>query len=314
MNIVMAGAGSIARKHLTSLKNIPYAKVVSLVAGNEAEAKEVAAANNIPHWTLDLAEALAIPGVDCAILCTPTPMHADQAIQVMKAGKHVLVEIPMGMSLDESRMICEVQKETGLTAMVAHTRRFNPPHQWIHQQLREGKLHLHHLVVETLFHRRTNKSALGVERDWSDHLLWHHACHSVDLFAWQTGEPLVKRWAQQGPVSKIIGVPLDMTIGLKSQSNKLCTVALSFNNEGPLGSWFRYICEEGTFKVRYNDMTNGWDQPIAYDWQGVSDNGIELQDREFFEAIKEKRQPEASADSCFLTMENLHKLEYVAHN
>ncbi len=310
----MAGAGSIARKHLAALKNIPYAKVVSLVAGNEAEAKEVSAANNIPHWTLDLGEALAIPGVDCAILCTPTPMHSAQAIQVMKAGKHVLVEIPMGMSLAESRAICEVQKETGLTAMVAHTRRFNPPHQWLHEKFKSGELTLHHLVVETLFHRRTNKSALGVDRDWSDHLLWHHAAHSVDLFAWQTGEPIIKRWAQQGPVSKVIGVPLDMTIGLKSSSNKLCTVALSFNNEGPLGSWFRYICEEGTFKVRYNDMTNGWDKPVEYDWNGVSDNGIELQDREFFEAIKEGRDPEASAHSCFVCMENLHKLEYVARN
>ena len=310
----MAGAGSIARKHLKSLQNIPYAKVVSLVAGNEAEAIDVATANGIPHWTLDLNEALAIEGVDCAILCTPTPMHAAQAIQVMKAGKHVLVEIPMGMSLAESRAICEVQKETGLTAMVAHTRRFNPPHQWLHEKFKSGELTLHHLVVETLFHRRTNKSALGVERNWSDHLLWHHAAHSVDLFAWQTGEPLIKRWAQQGPISKVIGVPLDMTIGLKSQSNKLCTVALSFNNEGPLGSWFRYICEEGTFKVRYNDMTNGWDKPVEYDWNGVSDNGIELQDREFFEAIKEKRTPEASVHSCFVCMENLHKLEYVARN
>ena len=300
MNIVLAGAGSIARKHLASLKNIPYAKVVSLVAGNEVEAKEVAAANDIPHWTLDLAEALAIPEVDCAILCTPTPIHAAQAIQVMKAGKHVLVEIPMGMSLAESRAICNVQKETGLTAMVAHTRRFNPPHQWLHEKFKSGELTLHHLVVETLFHRRTNKSALGVERDWADHLLWHHAAHSVDLFAWQTGEYLIKRWAQQGPVSKVIGVPLDMTIGLKSESNKLCTVALSFNNEGPLGSWFRYICEEGTFKVRYNDMTNGWDKPVEYDWNGVSDNGIELQDREFFEAIKEGREPEASAESCLV--------------
>jgi len=310
----MAGAGSIARKHLKSLQNIPYAKVVSLVAGNEEEAKEVAAANNIPHWTLDLNEALAIEGIDCVILCTPTPMHSAQAIQVMKAGKHVLVEIPMGMSLAESRAICEVQKETGLTAMVAHTRRFNPPHQWLHEKFKSGELTLHHLVVETLFHRRTNKSALGVERNWSDHLLWHHAAHSVDLFAWQTGEPLIKRWAQQGPVSKIIGVPLDMTIGLKSSSNKLCTLALSFNNEGPLGSWFRYICEEGTFKVRYNEMTNGWDKPVEYDWKGVSDNGIELQDREFFEAIKEGREPEASVHSCFVCMENLHKLEYVAQN
>lgn len=310
----MVGAGSIARKHLASIKNIPYAKVVSLVNGNAEEAKEVAAAHDIPHWTLDLDEALAIPGVDCAILCTPTPIHYSQAIQVMKAGKNVLVEIPMGMSLAESREVCQVQKETGVTAMVAHTRRFNPPHQWLHEQFKTGKLHLHHLVVETLFHRRENKSALGVKRNWADHLLWHHACHSVDLFAWQTGEPLIKRWAQQGPVSKIIGVPLDMTIGLKSQSNKLCTVALSFNNEGPLGSWFRYICEEGTFKVRYNDVTTGWDKPFEYDWNGVSENGIELQDREFFEAIKEGRTPEADVHDCFLTMENLHKLEYVAQN
>ncbi len=314
MNVVMVGAGSIARKHLTSIKNIPYANVVSIVSGSEAEAKEVAEANDIPHWTLDLDEALAIEGVDCAILCTPTPMHADQAVAVMRAGKHVLVEIPMGMSLEESRMVCDVQKETGLVAMVAHTRRFNPPHQWLHEKFKSGELTLHHLVVETLFHRRENKSALGVKRDWADHLLWHHACHSVDLFGWQTGEPLIKRWAQQGPTSEVIGVPLDMTIGLKSQSNKLCTVALSFNNEGPLGSWFRYICEEGTFKVRYNDMTDGWDKKVDYDWKGVSENGIELQDREFFEAIKEGKTPEADAHSCFITMENLHKLEYIAEN
>jgi 2-hydroxy-4-carboxymuconate semialdehyde hemiacetal dehydrogenase len=274
----------------------------------------VAEKYNIPHWTLKLEEALALDGVDCAILCTPSPIHATQAIEVMRAGKHVLIEIPMGVSLEESRAICEVQEETGLTAMVAHTRRFNPPHQWLHEKIKKGELTLHHLVVETFFHRRENKSALGVKRDWADHLLWHHACHSVDLFMYQTGKPLIKRWAQQGPVSKIIGVPLDMTIGLKSEDNKLCTIALSFNNEGPLGSWFRYICEEGTFKVRYNTITDGKDNPLDYNWQGVSEDGIELQDREFFEAIKEGREPNASVHQCFPTMENLHKLEYVANN
>lgn len=314
MNVVMVGAGSIARQHLKAIKNIDYAKVVSLVSADPAEAKEIAEANGITHWTTSMEEALALQGVDCAILCTPTPLHADQSIEVLKAGKHVLVEIPMGASLEESRRVCNAQTETGLVAMVAHTRRFNPPHQWLHEKFKSGELHLHHLVVETLFHRRNNKNALGVERDWADHLLWHHACHSVDLFSWQTGETIIKRWAQQGPVSPIIGVPLDMTIGLKSQSNKLCTVALSFNNEGPIGSWFRYICEEGTFKVRYNDMTDGFDKAVDYDWQGVSTDGIELQDREFFEAIMEGRTPEADVHDCFLTMENLHKLEYVARN
>ncbi len=314
MKIIMAGAGSIALKHIAAIKNIPQVEIVSLVSGEADEAKEVAEANGIPHWTLDLAEALSIDGVDAVILATPTPLHAEQAIQVMEAGKHVLIEIPMGMSLAESRAICNKQIETGLTAMVCHTRRFNPPHQWIHQQLRSGKLHLHHLVVETLFHRRENKNALGKPRDWSDHLLWHHACHSVDLFAWQTQAPIVKRWAQQGPVSKITGVPLDMSIGMQAVGGAICTVALSFNNEGPLGSWFRYICEEGTFKVRYNDMTDGWDKPYEYDWDGASDNGIELQDREFFNAILDEREPNASASQCLDIMEILHKMEFLANN
>jgi 2-hydroxy-4-carboxymuconate semialdehyde hemiacetal dehydrogenase len=314
MKIILAGAGSIAQKHLAAIKDIPYVDIVSLVSGDAAEAKEVADANNIPHWTLDLSEALAIESVEAVILATPTPLHAQQAIQVMDAGKHVLIEIPMGMSLAESRIISNKQLETGLTAMVCHTRRFNPPHQWIHQQLRSGKLHLHHLVVETLFHRRENKNALGKPRDWADHLLWHHACHSVDLFAWQTQKPIVKRWAQQGPVSKVTGVPLDMTIGMQAVGGSLCTVALSFNNEGPLGSWFRYICEEGTFKVRYNDMTDGWDKPYEYDWKGVSKNGIELQNREFFDSIKEKREPNASVAQCLDIMEILHKMEFLANN
>jgi len=314
MNVIVAGAGSIARKHLTQIANIDGVQVTSLVTPSAEEGKEVAEKFGISKVCSTLGEALADPGADCAILCTPSPMHSSQAVEVMDAGKHVLVEIPMGVSLEESRAICDKQKETGLTAMVAHTRRFNPPHQWLHNKFKTGELNLHHLVVETLFHRRENKSALGVKRDWADHLLWHHACHSVDLFAWQTGKTLIKRWAQQGPVSPIIGVPLDMTIGLKSEDNKLCTVALSFNNEGPLGSWFRYICEEGTFKVRYNDMTDGWDKPVNYEWNGITDNGIELQDREFFAAIKEGRTPEADCHSCFVAMENLHKLEYVAHN
>ncbi len=314
MKIILAGAGSIAQKHLAAIKDIPDVDIVSLVSGDAEEAKEVAEAHSIPHWTLDLSEALAMEGVDAVILATPTPLHAEQAIQAMDAGKHVLIEIPMGMSLSESRAITDKQIETGLTAMVCHTRRFNPPHQWIHKQLRNGKLHLHHLVVETLFHRRENKNALGKPRDWADNLLWHHACHSVDLFAWQTQKPIIKRWAQQGPVSKITGVPLDMTIGMQAVGGALCTVALSFNNEGPLGSWFRYICEEGTFKVRYNDMTDGWDKLYEYDWEGVSDNGIELQDREFFDAIKEKREPNASAAQCLDIMEILHKMEFLANN
>jgi 2-hydroxy-4-carboxymuconate semialdehyde hemiacetal dehydrogenase len=314
MKIIIAGSGSIARQHLAAIKNIADVEVVTLLGTDEEELKEVSAEYDIKNWSTDEKSVIRNSDAQAIILCTPTPLHAQQTIAWLKAGKHVLVEIPMGVTLDECREIVATQKETGKVAMVAHTRRFNPPHQWLHQQFKEGKLHLHHLVVETLFHRRDNVSALGKKRDWVDHLLWHHACHSVDLFGWQIEGEIIKRWAQQGPISDTLGIPLDMTIGLRSETAQIATIALSFNNEGPLGSWFRYICEEGTFKVRYNEMTDGWDNPVNYDWKGVSDDGIELQDREFFEAITEKRAPRSSVEDCFNTMEILHKLEYLSNN
>lgn len=310
MKLILAGSGSIARKHIKAIKNIPGVDL-TLLGVDEAEVKEVAVEHGLNSYSTDLS-IMTNSDAEGVILATPTPLHAQQTIECLNAGKNVLVEIPMGMNLEECRAIDVAQKASGKIAMVAHTRRFNPPHQWLHEQFRTGKLHLHHLVVETLFHRRENVSALGKKRDWVDHLLWHHACHSVDLFGWQSGEAVVKRWAQQGPISPKLGIPLDMTIGMKSSSGKLCTIALSFNNEGPLGSWFRYICEEGTFKVRYNDMTTGWDKTHNYDWKGVSENGIELQNREFISAIKEKREPRSSVEQCFGGMEILHKLEYLA--
>ncbi|QMU65252.1 MAG: oxidoreductase [Flavobacteriaceae bacterium] len=314
MKIILAGSGSIALKHISAIQNIEDVEITTLLGADEEELKEVSSKYNIPNWSTNFEETIANPNEAAVILATPTPLHASQAIACMKARKHVLIEIPMADNLNDSREIVRTQKETGKVAMVAHTRRFNPPHQWIHDKINKGELHLHHLDVQTFFHRRENKSALGKSRNWSDHLLWHHACHSVDLFRYQTGEPEVKRWAMEGPVSPIIKVPLDMNIGMKSTSGKLLTVALSFNNEGPLGSWFRYICEEGTFKVRYNDMTDGWDKKVDYDWSGISDSGIELQDREFFEAIRTGEEPNASASQCYDTMGILHKLEYLAKN
>ena len=84
----------------------------------------------------------------------------------------------------------EVQKETGLVAMAGHTRRFNPSHQWIHKKIKAGELKVQQMDVQTYFFRRTNMNALGKPRSWTDHLLWHHACHTVDLFVYQTGEAI----------------------------------------------------------------------------------------------------------------------------
>lgn len=309
MKIVLAGEGAIARKHMAGLQRIDGVEVVSVAGGNPDDTAEFAKEFAIPHHTVDLAEALAQPDVDAAILTSPTQLHASQAIQAMEAGKHVLVEIPMADNLADSEAVVATQERTGLTAMVCHTRRFNPSHQWIHDRIVSGELTLQHLVVETFFFRRENKNALGKPRTWTDHLLWHHACHTVDLFGYQTGEAPSKVWAQEGPHHPELGIAMDMTVGMQTPGGALCTLALSFNNNGPLGTFFRYICDNGTYIARYDDLVDGYEEPVDLSGVAVSNDGIELQDREFVAAIREGREPNASVAQALPAMRTLHELE-----
>lgn len=309
MKICMIGQGAFGKKHLDAIQNIDDVEVVSLVGGSEASTCDVAEKYDIPFWTTDLEEGLAQPGVEAAIITSPTPIHADQAEAVMWAGKHVMIEIPMADSLADAERICRVQKETGLVAMAGHTRRFNPSHQYVHKLIKAGELSIQQMDVQTYFFRRENLNALGEARSWTDHLLWHHACHTVDLFAYQTGEKIVQVQAMEGPKHPELGIAMDMNIGLKTESGKLCTLSLSFNNDGPLGTFFRYICDNGTYLARYDELVDGRENAIDVSQVAVSMNGIELQDREFFAAIKEGREPNASVHQALSAMQVLDQLE-----
>jgi len=309
MKIALAGQGAFGIKHLEAVRNIPGIEVVSLAGGSADSTREVAEKWKIPHWTTDLAESLKQPGIEAVILTTPTQMHARQGVECMRAGKHVMIEIPIADNLADSEMLVKVQQETGVVAMGGHTRRFNPSHQWIHNRIVKGELKLQHLVVQTFFFRRTNTNALGKPRSWTDHLLWHHACHTVDLFDYQTGQAATHVHAMEGPHHPELGIAMDMSIQLKNKAGQLCTLALSFNNEGPLGTFFRYICDNGTYIARYDDLVDGKESPIDLSGVAVSMNGIELQDREFFAAIEEKREPNASVAQVLPAMETLDRLE-----
>jgi 2-hydroxy-4-carboxymuconate semialdehyde hemiacetal dehydrogenase len=309
MKVIVAGIGATARKHVDALREIGGHEVVSVVGREPASTARFAAEYDIPHHTLDLTEALEQPGVGAAILTTPTQLHADQTIQALEAGKHVLVEIPMADSLADAEAVVAAQQRTGLTAMVCHTRRFNPSHQWVHQRITAGELSLQHLVVQTFFFRRENRNALGQPRSWTDHLLWHHSCHTVDLFQYQTGEVATKIGAQQGPAHPELGIAMDMTIALQVPSGALCTLALSFNNDGPFGSFFRYIGDSGTYVARYDDLVDGYDKAVDLSGQFVSMDGYVLQNHEFFEAIEEGREPNASVAQCLPAMQTLDRIE-----
>jgi 2-hydroxy-4-carboxymuconate semialdehyde hemiacetal dehydrogenase len=293
IRVALAGAGAFGAKHLDAMTLIDGVEVVSVVGRELDKTREVAAKYGIGHVTTDLAESLARRDVDAVILATPTQMHAAQAIACMRAGKHVQVEIPLADSLVDAEAVVAVQKETGLVAMCGHTRRFNPSHQWVHRRIRAGEFKVQQMDVQTYFFRRKNLNALGQPRSWTDHLLWHHAAHTVDLFAYQTG-PIVAAHAMQGPMHPELGIAMDMSIQMKSATGAICTLSLSFNNDGPLGTFFRYIGDTGTYIARYDDLVDGKDNKIDVSKVDVSMNGIELQDREFFAAIREGREPNAS--------------------
>jgi len=309
MKICVAGQGAFGIKHLEAIRNIAGIEVVSLAGGNPAGTEEVAKKFGIPHWTGDLAESLKQPGIEAAILTTPTQLHAEQTVQCLRAGKHVMVEIPMADSLADCEAMVKAQKETGLIAMAGHTRRFNPSHQYVHKKIQKGELRVQQMNVQTYFFRRTNMNAAGKPRSWTDHLLWHHSCHTVDLFQYQAGSPIVEAQAVQGPLHPELGIAMDMGIILRTASGAICTLSLSFNNKGPQGTFFRYICDNGTYVAHYDDLLDGEQKPIDLSGVDVSMNGIELQDREFFSAIKEKREPNSSVQQILPVMKVLDRLE-----
>jgi len=310
MRLCVAGAsGAFGMKHMDAISAIDGAEVTSVVGTKEDVIRAFAEERGVGHYTTDLAEALARDDVDAVILATPTQLHASQAIQCLEAGKHVMVEIPMADNIEDARKLVEVQQRTGLVAMAGHTRRFNPSHQWIHNKILAGELKVQQMDVQTYFFRRTNKNALGQARSWTDHLLWHHACHTVDLFQYQTGETADKVQALEGPIHPELGIAMDMSIGMKVPGGAICTLSLSFNNDGPLGTFFRYICDNGTYIARYDDLFDGHDNKIDLSGVAVSNNGIELQDREFIAAIREGREPNSSVAQCLPAMETLNKLE-----
>jgi len=310
MRICVAGAyGAFGQKHLDALANIDGVEVTSVMGPTKAKIEALAAARGIGHAATTLEACLAQSDVDAVILSTPTGLHAEQAIACMRAGKHVLIEIPMADNLADSQEIVRVQKETGRVAMAGQVRRFNPSHQWIHNKIETGELTLQQLDVQTYFFRRTNTNAKGEPRSWTDHLLWHHACHTVDLFQYQTGGQAVQAYGLQGPPHPELGISMDMSIGLKAENGAICTLSLSFNNDGPLGTYFRYICDKGTYLARYDDLFDGYENQIDLSGVAVSSNGIELIDREFISAIQDGRAPNGDVADVLSAMEILDRIE-----
>ncbi|MDA7775926.1 Gfo/Idh/MocA family oxidoreductase [Alphaproteobacteria bacterium] len=306
---VAGASGAFGTKHLEALTQIETAEITAVMAPSQDKARDAAIAFSAAHAFDDFDRFITCDEIDAVILATPTQMHAEQGLKVMRAGKHVLIEIPMADSLADANALVAMQKQTGLIAMAGHVRRFNPSHQWINNRICAGEISIQQMDVQTYFFRRTNMNAKGEARSWTDHLLWHHACHTIDLFQYQCGEEVSEVHAVQGPLHPELGIAMDMSIIMKTGSGKLCTLSLSFNNDGPLGTFFRYICDKGTYNARYDDLFDGHDTQIDVSDIDVSTNGIELINREFIAAILAGREPNASLVNCLPAMRVMHEIE-----
>lgn len=309
LRIALAGGGAFGAKHAAALKRIEGVEVAAVVSSSLERARKFAAEQGVGRAVGSLDEALAMDDVDAVVLATPTQLHAAQTLACLETGKHVQVEIPLADSLGDAERVVAAQERTGLVAMAGHTRRFNPSHQWVKRRIDAGEFHIQQMDVQTYFFRRTNLNALGQPRSWTDHLLWHHAAHTVDLFAYQTGSPIVRANAVQGPIHPELGIAMDMSIQLQAANGAICTLSLSFNNDGPLGTFFRYIGDTGTYLARYDDLFTGRDEPIDVSGVDVSMDGIELQDREFVAAIREGREPNSSVAQVLACYRTLAALE-----
>lgn len=309
MKFCISGNGAMAHAHLKAIREIEGSAVTVIQSRTQEGADKAAAEFAVPTALTDFERAVNRTDVDAVIITGPTQIHAAQAELAMRAGKHVLIEIPMCDSVADAESIVRTQKETGVTAMAGHVRRFNPSHQYLNRKFRAGEIRLQQMQAHTHFFRRTNMNALGQARSWVDHLLWHHACHTVDLFSYQTGEQVSEAFALQGPYDPDLGIAMDMGVIMKTPSGAICVLSLSFNDEGPIGSPYRYICDKGTWVSFYDDLTDGFGKKVDLAGVAKSMNGFENQDREFIAAIEGRRQPNCSVADALTTMKLLGKLE-----
>lgn len=300
MKICMVGEGAQAELHMQALQSIDNVEVVSLAGGIDADMQAFAQKWDIPHCALDLETCLNQPGVEAVINTGPSQLHAQQTQIAIALGKHVLLEIPLALSLAESEQLAALERDSGLTCMVCHTRHFMTGMRALKQMIFDAELHLHHIVIQTYFFRRVNINRFGDPRTWKDDLLWHHACHAVDMTRWLLEDDALEVMAQVGPNHPQLDIPMDLTIGLKSQkTGAIATIAHSFNNHGEIQTPMRFIAEEETYSFVRGVLSDHQGNEVA---KGTPNAAIVRQNREFFSAIAQQRVPETSFGNCLASM------------
>lgn len=308
MNWLFIGYGSIAQMHVRALK--AAGQTLHSVTGRlpeqaEAFAREHGFVRAVP----DLDTALAAPEVEAVLITSPSELHAAQSEQALRAGKHVLCEIPLAMSLPEVDRLSELAEGAQRRLMVCHTQRFLPAFAKARAEIASGRLFPHHIIYRYGFFRRENVNWLGRRRSWTDNLLWHHGCHVVDTSLWLLGESEVEVSAHLAKPAKTLDIPMDLSLVLRTSKDQLVTIGMTYNTKLRLGDCL-IIGEEDTLLIDEERLVGS--QGVIHEPGPEGDMftvAIADQDREFTAAIEQGREPALSPRVVRPTMAVLQRAQ-----
>jgi 2-hydroxy-4-carboxymuconate semialdehyde hemiacetal dehydrogenase len=307
MKLCLVGEGAQAETHMQALAAIDGVEVVTVAGGIEADLQTFANKWNIPHFSVDFETCLKQPGIEAVINTGPSQLHFAQTLMAIEHGKHVLLEIPLALNWEDAEKLVQLEQSSGLTCMVCHTRHYNAPLRELKTQVQNGDLHLHHIICQTYFFRRVNLNRFGQPRTWKDDLLWHHACHAVDMIAWLLDDNDMRVWGQVGPNHPELDIPMDLTVAMKStKTGAIATIAHSFNNHGVIQVPIRFIGEEATYLFESGTLRDHEGNELS---KCTMQDAVVMQNTEFFNAINEGRSPETSFGNSLASMRMLHEIQ-----
>ena len=301
MNVALLGYGAIAREHALAIRRIGQASSrwdisLSGVMGRlEEPAQAFADEFGIAVVTTDLDDLLDDPQVEAIIVCSPTDVHAEQSERALRAGKHVLCEIPLATSLVETDRLIDLAERSGLQLMVCHTQRYASPLMEARRMIAGRKVQPRAMVSRYLLDKRDNVSWTGRRRSWTDNLLWHHGCHAVDAALWLLGEEAANVTARATPPDARLQIPMDLSILLQTTSDQVVTVVMSYRAMPPLQDYV-VIADETTLVYADNELRDDSRVLVpAGEQEHYDTEALDRQNMDFFTAILTGGEPVSSA-------------------
>jgi len=238
MNICMVGYGMMGVWHSQALLRPELGSDVVLhtAVGRRPEAvQEFAQRFGYRRWTTSLDEALADPAIDVVILASPSEQHEKQALACFAAHKHVLIEIPIGLSLASAERVVAAGERAGVVWGLCHPMRFRRERMALRERIAAGEEHIRHIAGRFFLKRLTNQGVTGYARSWTDNILWHHFCHFVDLGMFLLEYAPIRRvQGHLGPLHPTTGVPMEAVVLAETEDGRTLLVNGSYHAD------FRY--------------------------------------------------------------------------